>query len=237
MAALPVVHFCQFHPKDQDIRVVGSELDGGTSLSGISQPTQVDGGGYWMADISNMAFGGRSDARRQETLAWRACNSLFSGGGRAVVPFCDRWNQPVGPFHSVPHDDDTSFDDGALYGSPGASASVLNVVNGETDGLNCTILDIAIVSEKPLIAGERFTHVHATWLDRCYEIFSLTPITGGWRINIQPGIRGGIAVGDPLDFDNPRCVMRRVSAPTNAINMGIFGSASIQLAEDMRQPS
>jgi hypothetical protein len=44
-------------------------------------------------------------------------------------------------------------------------------------------------------------------------------------------------VGDPLDFNDPRCVMRRVSQPSNAINLGIFAqNMSLQLVEDMRQP-
>lgn len=233
--ALRVLHLCQYHFKDQDIRVVGSETDGGTSLSGISDVIQSDGGGYWQADFSNANFGGRGE-RRDETLSWRAMNAGLSGGIRAVVQFCDRWNQPVGPRHAVPHGDDAPFSDDSLYDSGGASATVLAVVNGQTAGLNATILDIAITSEKPLIGGERFTYIHPTWLERCAEISSVEDIAGGKRIKFIPPIRGGILVGDVLDFDNPRCTMRRSSAPTNALNMGLFGSASISFVEDMSDP-
>jgi hypothetical protein len=225
--ALPVIHICQFHPKDQDIRVAGTEVDGGSSLSGISQPTQTDGGGYWMADFTNLSFGGRSEKDRADSLAWRAANAQFQGGGRAIVPFCDRWHQPVTGL--VGH--------GPFTDSDGASASVRGVVNGEAGGLNCTILDISFVGEKPLLGGERFTHVHATWRDRCYEIGTAVEIGGGYRLTFLPGIRGGIAVGDALDFTNPRCVMRRISQPSNALSQGLFGSGSLQLVEDMRQPT
>jgi len=234
--ALRVLHLCQFHFSEQDIRVVGSEVDGGTSLSGIQDVVETSGGGYWQGDWSEADFGGRSDEERAETLAWRAINAGLTGGRRVIVPFCDRWHQPILDRVTVPHSDDTPFSDGSEYVSGGASCTVLAVVNGQTGGLNCTILDIAITAERALIGGERFTHVHPTWLERAYEIGSVEDITGGKRISFHPPIRGGIDVGDLLDFDDPRCVMRRVSEPTNALSMGLYSSASITMVEDMRDP-
>jgi hypothetical protein len=235
--ALRVLHLCQFHFENQDIRVIGSQIDGGTSLSGIQDVVETGGGGYWQGDWSDGTFGGRSEERRAETLAWRAVNAGLGGSRRVVVPFCDRWHQPVLDRVSVPHSDGTPFSDGTEYESGVASSTVLAVVNGQTGGLNCTILDIAITSERALIGGERFTHVHPIWRERAYEISGIEDIPGGKRISFIPPIRGGIKAGDPLDFDDPRCVMRRVSEPTNALNMGVFASASITMVEDMRDPS
>lgn len=232
--ALRVLHLCQFHFSEQDIRVVGSEVDGGTSLSGIQDVVETSGGGYWQGDWGEADFGGRSEDERAETLAWRAANAGLAGGRRVIVPFCDRWHQPVLDRRTPPYA--APFSNGSDYLNNGASSTVMGVVNGQTGGLNCTILDIAITSERALIGGERFTHVHPTWLDRAYEISSVIDITGGKRISFQPPIRGGIAVGDVLDFDNPRCVMRRSSEPTNALSMGIWSSASITMVEDMRDP-
>lgn len=234
--ALRVLHLCQFHFENQDVRVIGSEVDGGTSLSGIKDVVETSGGGYWQGDWSDADFGGRSDDERAETLAWRAVNAGLGGGRRVVVPFCDRWHQPVLDRVTVPHSDGTPFSDGSEYDSGGASSTVLAVVNGQAGGLNCTILDIAITSERALMGGERFTHVHPTWLERAYEIGSVEDIAGGKRISFHPPIRGGIEAGDPLDFDDPRCVMRRVSDPTNALSMGLYSSASITMVEDMRDP-
>ena len=235
--ALRVLHLCQFHFTDQDIRVVGSEVDGGTALDGTSDVIQTDGGGYWQGDWSGADFGGTSEDERAETLAWRAANAGLSGGRVAVVPFCDRWHQPVLDAVTVPHSDGTPFSDGSEYAGSGASAHVLAVVNGQTGGLNCTILDIAITSERPLIGGERFGYIGADgWRERVAEISAVEPIAGGYRVSFIPPIRGGIAAGDELDFDNPRCVMRRTSAPTNALNMGLWSSASITMVEDMRDP-
>lgn len=237
--ALRTLHLCQFQFQKQDIRVVGSETDGGTSLSGLSDSVQTDGGGHWLGDWSDGNFGGGQTSRRADTLAWRAMGAGLSGGQRVIVRLCDRHHQPVFALSTVPHSDDTPFDDGSEYASGGSTASVLAVVNGDPGGggLNCTILDIAITSERPLIGGERFTHVHPIWLDRAYEIASVEDIDGGYkRIKFQPPIRGGIEVGDALDFDNVRCVMKRVSQPTNAISMGLYSSASLQMVEDMRPP-
>lgn len=233
------LHLCSFQFASQDIRVVNSEVDGGTSLSGISDPVQTDGGGYWQADFNDASFGGRQDDRRALTLAWRAINAGLSGGARNVVQFCDRHHQPINSASAVPHSDDTPFSDDSEYVGSGAFANVLAVVNGDVGGggLNATILDISITSERPLIGGERFTHVHPTWLERAYEVSSIETIDGGLRITFQPPIRGGIEVGDALDFDDVRCVMRRASAPSNALAMGLFSSASIQFVEDMRPPS
>lgn len=230
---LRVAHLCQFHFASQDIRVVGSETDGGTSLSGISQPIETSGGGYWQGDFNEGNFGGRQDSRRSATLEWRSLNAELTGGGRVVVEFCDRHHQPILGFTRPPFPMDSSGEDA----SPGSVATVTAVVNGQTAGLNATIIDITIASERPLLGGERFTHVHATWLDRAYQINTATPITGGYRLTFIPPIRGGIAIGDALDFNKPRCVMRRASAPSNAIAQGLFSNASITFVEDMRPPA
>lgn len=232
-----VFHPCYFHFADQDIRVLGSEVDGGTSIAGIQDVVAIDGGGFWQADYSNSSFGGRTEAKRAETLAWRAVNAGMAGGVAVVALLCDRWNQPVGPRITVPHSDGAPFSDESEYVSSGADATVTAVINGQAAGLNATILDITIASEKPLLGGERFSYQHPTWGWRAAEILSISDNGDGTtRIQFIPPIRGGIAVGDALDFDNVRCQMRRSSPPTNALNMGIFGSASITLVEDMRDP-
>lgn len=231
--ALRIFHPCAFQFRGQDIRVVGNELDGGTSLSGISDPIQVDGGGYWLADFSDGAFGGRDDARRSKTLEWRALNAGLSGGQRIEVEFCDRHHQPVLGFIGSP--DDTA--------TPGAAARVVAVVNGQPGGLNATKLDIAITSERALLGGERFGYVHSTWGPRAAEISEVEPIAGGtaseprFRITFQPPIRGGITAGIALNFDKPSCTMRRQSQPSNATALGIFATAAITMVEDMRTPT
>lgn len=217
----------------------GATLSGGVSLAGYEDVIRTDGGGIWRADFTNADFGDRDAAGRAETLAWRALNAGMSGGAVAVVvQFCDGLHQPIAaaPFEAT-HSDLTPFSDTTPYTSSGAPGRVLAVVNGQAGGNRATVLDIQLASDSPLIGGERFTYIGANgWGERAAEIFALQVIEGGYRVSISPPIRGGIAVGDDLDFDNVRCRMRRTSSPSNALNMGAFTSASISLQEDMRPP-
>lgn len=228
--ALRVFHPCQFYFADQDIRVDGSTITGGTSLSGYEDVIRIDGGGIWRADFTDADFGDRDDAGRAETLAWRSFNAAQIGGAApAIVDFCDRHHQPIGPAFTVA---------GTTYATPGAASSVVRIVNGQAGGLRATVIDIAIISERPLIGGERFTYIGAKgWGERAAEISDVQDLSGTRkRITFQPPIRGGIAVGDVLDFDNVRCRMRRTSPASNPLSMGVFSAASISFQEDMRRP-
>lgn len=227
--ALRVFHPCQFSFADQDIRVDVTTTSGGVSLSGYEDVIGTGGGGIWRADFSGADFGDRDDEGRAETLAWRASNAAMQGGSVAVdVQFCDRLHQPINDAFTVP---------GTTYATKGASAMVTRVVNGQVGGNRATILDITIVSERPLIGGERFSYQGANgWGWRAAEIFDVSGTNGAFRIAISPPIRGGIKAGDALDFDDVRCQMRRTSAASNPLNMGVFSSASISFQEDMRPP-
>lgn len=236
---LRTVHLCPFGFRSSDPVVVGTEIDGGTSIAGYTDAVAIDNGGSWQWTLQNATFGGRGDDRRDTTLTWRALNAGLSRGRPAVFLICDRYHQPVGPLATVTHSDGSPFSDSSEYVSPGAEATVAAVLNGQTDGLNATMLNISIASEKPLIGGERFTYVHPDWGPRCAEIVAIYDNDDGTKqIEFQPPIRGGIAIGDPLDFDNPRCVMHRVSQPTNAIDpVSLQTTAQITLVEHMVDPA
>lgn len=233
-----VFHPCQFNFQDEDIRVDGSTIDGGTSISGYQDLVRTDGGGIWRADFTNADFGGPNDEDRAATLAWRAVNAGMLGGSTPiVVRFCDRFHQPVTGSTETTHSDGSEFSDDTPYESSGASAVVVAVVNGQAGGLRATTIDVVPTTQRPLIGGERFTHVHGEWGERAYEIYSIEPVGGSTiRLTFQPPIRGGIAVGDELDLDNIRCRMRRVSPPSNPLSIGLYASASISFQEDMRPP-
>lgn len=219
--ALRVFHPCQFHFESQDIRVAGSTISGGTSLSGYEDVIRTDSGGLWVADFNDGDFGDRDNAGRLETLNWRSINAAMLGGSVAVVvQFCDGLHQPF------------------LDNVPGLSSAVVtSVENGQAGGNRATIIDVTLTHMRPLRGGERFTHVHAAWGERAYEIMDVLVDSGVHRLTIQPPIRGGIAAGDSLDFRNVRCRMRRTSAPSNALSMGVFSSGSISFQEDMRPPA
>jgi hypothetical protein len=232
-----IFHPCQFNFENEDIRVVGSTISGGTSLSGLEDVTETSGGGFWRADFSGADFGGRDGDDRAATLAWRALQAGQIGGSVPVdVVFCDALHQPVVGTSAVPHSDETPFSDASLYEGEGAEATVRTVVNGQVSGLRATVLELNFAGGQALLGGEKFTLVHPTWGPRAYEIYDVEVISGGVRVTFQPPVRGGVAVGDGVDFGNVRCRMRRVSEATSAISIGVFSTASISFQEDMRRP-
>lgn len=157
--ALRTFHPCAFGFQNQDVRVGDNTLSGGKSLSGYEDVIRTDGGGYWLADYTNSRFGGRTEERLNKTLAWRALNSGMLGGSVAInVDFCDRLHQPVGDLALVLHSDGTPFSDDSLYESSGAQCEVVAVVNGQAGGSRSTVMDIRLVSQRPLLAGERASY-------------------------------------------------------------------------------
>ncbi|MES3042661.1 hypothetical protein [Sphingomonas faeni] len=237
--ALRVFDPCPFHFADQDIRVDIAVITGERSLSGFQDVDGTGGGGIWLADFAGADFGDRNDAGRAETLFWRAVNGGMQGGATAVdVLFCDRLHQPVLDSVLVPHSDGTPFSDDTLYASSGAQCVVVAVVNGQILGNAATVLDIRLTSERALLAGERFSYVGASgWGWRAAETYAVEDRGGGvTRVTFSPPIRGGVAVGDSLDFDTIRCQMTRTSPASNALSDGAFSTATISFQEDMRPP-
>ncbi|ARR53491.1 hypothetical protein HY78_08680 [Rhizorhabdus wittichii DC-6] len=215
---------CIFHFDDQDIRVEGQVVSSGPSLSGIEEPIATDGGGVVVADFMNGDL-----AEREEVLAWRAfAASLDGGAAQVLVHFGDRYHQPVGDPASVPHSDGTPFSDDEEYSSGGA-----DYVTVGSAALRATRLTITGASVLPLIGGEWFSIAHPTWGWRAYNIVSIDSAT----IEFRPPLREAVSAGTRVEFDDPRCVMRRAQPTSNALNVGRYGAPSISFVEDMRKPA
>lgn len=219
------LHPCLFNFQDQNIRRVGSTIDGGTSLSGIRDDIETTGGGYWRADFNN----GRTRSREQG-LAWRAIvDGLDNGAGSIVVLFCERLFQPVDDVVSVPHSDGTPFSDGTEYETGRAAYTAAAAP------LRSTLLTISGTSEKQLIGGEIFSIRHPNWGWRAYRIISID----GNQVTIRPPLREAIEDATALEFDKPRCQM--CAAPDaeigNPTNLGRYTVCNLALVEDMRKPA
>lgn len=219
------LHLCIFQFRDLDLRRVGQITDGGTSLSGISDPIASDGGGYWRLDATN-----GSTRTREGGLAWRAVGDLLDGGATAVdVLLCDRFFSPADAPALVPHSDTAPLSDGTLYQSSGAAYTAAAAP------LRSTRLAIAGIAQRPLIGGETFSITHPRWGNRAYRIIGID----GDTITIRPPLREAIEAGTELDFDTPRCRMHLAPGFTisNATNIGRYGACALSLVEDMRKPS
>jgi len=215
----------RFNFNKQDIRRVGSVTSGGTSLSGIEDPIETDGGGFWRAD-----YGEGQTVDRADGLEWRRITEAMDNGSAPVnVRLSERRFQPVG---RQPNPLNPEM-------SPGAVATVTSFLNGQTGGLRATKLRISIASEKPLLGGELFSVNCPTWGHRAHRIIELVEITAGsaYEITIRPGLREAIPIGTSLDFDSPRCLMRLAAITSNETMVGKYTACAISFVEDMRKPA
>lgn len=214
----------RFSFEQQDVRVEGSTTSGGTSLSGIDDPIRSDGGGFVVAEFSEGAT-----FERDDVLAWRAITTgMDNGATQVIVHFCDPLHQPVGERTTVPHSDDTTFDDDAEYLSGSSQAATV-----ADAALRATSLSISITAPISLIGGEWFSIEHAVWGWRAYLIKAID----GDTIEFRPPLREAVAAGTPIDFDDPRCVMRLAAATSNALSSGRYTDPAISFVEDMRKPA
>jgi hypothetical protein len=206
-----------------NIRRVGHVVDGGTALSGITDQTESDGGGYLQADFSEGITRNKASGN-----AWRVITDADAGDPFIVLLCAERRFQPVGAVATVTHSDDTPFDDDTPYESGGADYET-------TAGaaLRATSLSISGTSASPLIGGELFSVQHDTWGWRAYRVRSVD----GNTITFRPPLREAIAAGTALEFDTPRCQMLITGAADNSTENGRFTSCAVSFVEDMRAPT
>ncbi len=208
---------------DQDIRVEGQVVSSGPSLSGIEEPIATDGGGVVVAEFTN-----GDTSEREDTLAWRAFTAAMDGGAAQVlVYFRDPLHQPKGGGMGVSAQA-SGFVANRSYGAPGVSASASYAV-----ALRATAMTISIRSEMPLVGGEWFSIQHPAWGWRAYNVVEVI----GDQIRFRPPLREAVSAGTLLEFDDPRCVMRRAQPTSNAISLGRYGAPAISFVEDMRKPA
>lgn len=216
------VHLCRFQFRDVDFRRVGSTTDGGTSLSGISEPIETDGGGYWRGDFTNGSTRTAADG-----LAWRALIEGFDNGASpADIVICDTFFQPTNWQHGHNYDP----------GAPDALPTSGNTYTAGAAPLRSTSITINCPDPSQVQEGQVFAIQHPTWGWRTYRI-----ILGGWdgaTAKIRPPLREAIPAGTPLEFYSPRCRMRYVPQDAQSpTNNGKFITCNLTLVEDMRKPT
>lgn len=180
--------------KSQDIDIERQTLSGGTALSGETDVLAVDGGGRVYA-----AFDEGDLIDRDKVLAWRALLSILEEGvTQIVVPFCDIRHQPYGGEHRVTYGDGATHSDGSLFSGGGPFAEVTAPA-----ALRATSIEFNGVFAQPLIGGEWFTVEHPTKGPRAYRVRKVTDA----GVSFRPPLREAVAIGETLDFANPRCLM------------------------------
>lgn len=219
-----------FAPGTLKATLVGGSLSGGASMSGIQQFAMTTGGPYWSFELGQAALWTKELLNTWEAIAGAADN----GATPFVVPVCDRRRQPFTDPKRLPgvgDSDDTSFSDGALWSAETITASIVG-----SAALRATRLNVSIVGGVPLIGGEQLTGWHLTRGQRMYRVIRVIDQdveAGTATIDIRPPLREATPDGFPLDFDNPRCVMRINGDMGATLTLLRFGqSPQIQFVED-----
>lgn len=223
MPETPTFPTALFAFDEQEIDIERRSISGGVALSGDEDIIETDGGGRWFAEFANGPL-----LDREPTLAWRALTAQFSGGAtEIVVPFCDPLHQPYGNDHDVTHSDDTPFGDETIYSGGGPVASA-----AEAAALRATTLVLAISFARPLIGGEAFSIKHATKGWRAYRVVAIAAQdSDSATVTFRPPLREAVSAGEPVDFNEPRCLMRVDGRPSNRIELGRYGEAAIRFVE------
>lgn len=179
---------------------------GGRSLGGIARHTRTDKG-FWIGSLNGIAF--RRGRQFEQAREWNKIRTFLNGqAGLIAVPVCSTRLFAAPPTWTdfspnlLPHDDDTTFDDGteyyegrveirmAVYAAIGATTAVLRRVNA------------------PTVEGIRFSYQHAL-----YETGAAIEQVGidEYRVPIFPAIRAAIPGGSWLEAERPTVLCRLAS--------------------------
>lgn len=174
---------------------------GGRTLGGTERTTRTDLG-YWRLTLENVSV--RSREMRQQ---WNATRVKL--GGRAGLVAVPCWSFDSAPYVSgereraiyLPHDDGTTFDDGAEY-----YEGAIHIEMAAFAPLSSTVVTLRLVAASTA-AGIRFSYQHAL-----YETGPVIEQTGAntFRVPVFPAIRQAIPADAWLEVDNPTCLCRLV---------------------------
>lgn len=213
---------------DHEWNIIGNTATAGVT-SGAAVDVRSDGGGMWSASLNNIQF-----MDKTYTLLWRAVRQICSGGVTPIVvhrreeaflPF------PVGSseFGSIPHSDDTFFDDGSGY-----YQSVMDVTAYADAVLRDTTLYFELNNCGRLGGGESFSINHPTFGWRLYEIGAVNYLDDTHVVvAFNPPLREDVTAGAQIEFDRPRCTMKLVNSASMDLNVTTypFSLATVKFIE------
>lgn len=194
---------CLFAPNEVQADIERRTISGGVALNGDEDLIATDGGGRVFVEFGDPYLDDPTTAK-----AWRAIDAYLDGGATAIiVPFCDGRHQPTQGRVGTTHNDGTTFSDETEYSQGDASAQV-----SVTAALRATTLQIYNLElPEDLVGGEWFSIDHPTMRWRAYRIAEIPEYDAATKtaiVKFRPPLREAVAAGTPVDFSDPRCVMR-----------------------------
>ncbi|WP_447724646.1 hypothetical protein [Sphingomonas koreensis] len=222
---LKVFSPCIFAPDGIEADLTQRVISGGTSLSNQEDTIATDGGGSWFFELAEPYLDEVPIAR-----AWRALSGYLGDGRPTIVRICDARHQPSAGFATAPHSDGTPFSDGSEYLSGSTEVSV--TADAPLRGTTLAIDDSTIPDG--LGGGERFSIAHPGMLERLYQITEIGE--DGATISFVPPLREAVTAGTLLNFDDPRCVMRRDGDMRSGARLGYAESSGVRFVEHFPGP-
>lgn len=217
---LKVFSPCLFAPDGIEAELEMRELSGGVALNGEEDVIATDGGGRWALVLEEPYLD-----EPEVALAWRALAGYLGGGQPIICRICDVRHQPTNGFAELPHSDGSPFSDETEHLSGDAE-----VVAAADAPLRATALTLDIITlPRSLLGGERFSIAHPTELDRLYQITEISD--DGQAVRFVPPLREAVTAGTVLNFEDPRCVMRRDGDMRSGTRLGYAESSGVRFVE------
>jgi len=206
---------CALTPSEVSMDVVGVSIEGGRSLSGVTQAIDYSGGGFVTA-----TYGGINIGSRRQHRYWSRLGANLNGSVTPII--VPLWTDYIAPRNAdgyvpgagagfgVPHSDETRFDDGAGYDQFYADA-----VLGVDAAVNAAQIVITMPAGFPLEGGEWFSILHPIRNWRAYRIKEVVSVVGqAYTCIIGPPLREAVTADQLVSFTRPRCLMRLPAGET-----------------------
>ena len=168
-------------PATERWRRTGVTITGGIPTAGAPGIALTDGGGFWMAWMTDIAL----DTTEEHKTAARVDAYLDGGAQAIIVPAYTANRRP-------------EF-------SAGSYALVAYVA--EPAPLRATVIRVAHTGAARFSGGEYFSITHPAKGKRLYEVRGVDTFSATQTVEIRPPLRHSVTT-DAIDLNNPGCVMR-----------------------------
>lgn len=181
----------------------GAARSGGRTLNGSARMTTWQAGGLWRGTYFQIPV-----VTPEKILLAEAIEALLDSGAEPMaIPRLPGLRAPqAASGGSVPHSDDTPFEDGALYGP--------SALNGTLDAdaqVFATTLSFSWPGLSHLVGGDfEVMAPEGPRLHRIKRFLDRSGTAGAYTydVEISPPLRCDLAVGAVLNFVDPHCLMR-----------------------------
>ncbi len=212
-------------PKECRPNLVPFTRTGGRSLGGVMPTVRTDLG-FWSIELNGLLLETRAKMRTFEAIK----DMLGGSAGSVAVPIYafDRAPYVDGiylPPATVPHDDETPFDDGAEY-----QQGQISIISVGLTPLGATTIRLSVLQGDTNLDGVFFSYNHAL-----YRTGRIIEQDGSVvTMKISPTVREVIPDGAALEFDQPTCLCTLADdrGMDNGSNINGYDLVSVTFSED-----